>query len=466
MNPRSDEPALTAVNPADTSHRLLRLRRWLVSPDGLTIGVAGFLAGYWLMWNAELQFIWMVVTIFPGLWSHWRQALEDRMFQDPVLRIMTALIALTLGVGLIQNFPRADWNYRWEYLIGALAMPPVFAALWIVCRHGRAATLMKTCAWSGALAAAVSLVWWHEVQAVESPGARLHNPLVYGGLHPVATGIFGGFALVALALCYIRQRANRSGWKNAATLAALAAATLAVCLTISRGAYIAVLAGLAVITIMALLSLIWPSVAFTLRRTWPVLATITAVALVFFKDPSALLPIQVIPTVIDGKQAVQLETVSSDTLAELLARGDTGRFTFYRSGIAMLDTWPKRLTGVGLWEPDEQLERQTSGAANHFHSLPVATLVHSGAAGCLLLLAAIIPGLLRAWHLMQQGQGEWLVLLAFGFGGLIFDGQSACSLVTHPRFEALLLWVPLTAASAIAHRRRVPPGAECRGNWR
>ena len=102
------------------------------------------------------------------------------------------------------------------------------------------------------------------------------------------------------------------------------------------------------------------------------------------------------------------QKVGADPLNEYLLRGLNGRQFFYRFGLERMDRWDKHLTGTGLWAPEIELEKVT-GAADHFHSIYVATYIH---------------------------------------GGLIFDGQSACSLVTHPRFENLLFWFPLVAIAA------------------
>ena len=40
------------------------------------------------------------------------------------------------------------------------------------------------------------------------------------------------------------------------------------------------------------------------------------------------------------------------------------------------------------------------------------------------------------------------MLACYGFAGVLFDGDSAFSLLTVPRFEVLILWVPLVIASA------------------
>ena len=71
-----------------------------------------------------------------------------------------------------------------------------------------------------------------------------------------------------------------------------------------------------------------------------------------------------------------------------------------------------------------------------------------------MLLGLIGLGVKKSWGLARAGQPQWLALLAYGLGGLIFDGQSACSLVTHPRFENLILWFPLIAIAALWRNRQ------------
>jgi O-Antigen ligase len=416
----------------------MRLWRWLTSRAGLVTGVAGFLAGYWLMWNVELQLLWLVIMVLPGLSAGWQSARAEGAGRDCVLWCMALLVAWTLAVGLVRHFPRAEWHYRWEYLAGAVALPPVLAAVWLVCRRGDAAALLRACAWSGAAAAVAGLVWWYAVLAVESPGARLRNPLVYGGLHPVATGLFGAFAacVAAHAAAADDSRKRRGLW-----LTVFFITLLAVFFTISRGAILAVACGLLLLPVAAG----W-------RRTWPVLAAAVAAWVCFQCFAEYLAPRPPASLAGQGGAQVMMETINADPTREFMARGDNGRYRFYEIAGALMDSWDKHLTGAGLWGPDDELERRTRGSADHFHSLPVATWVHSGIPGCLLLAVALAAGAHAAWRLRQGAGGAWLVLLGCGCGGLIFDGQSACSLVTHPRFEPLLFWVPLVAASALAAR--------------
>ena len=64
------------------------------------------------------------------------------------------------------------------------------------------------------------------------------------------------------------------------------------------------------------------------------------------------------------------------------------------------------------------------------------------------LLAVLGWGWCRALVLARRGEEIWFMLACFGIAGVLFDGDSAFSLLTVPRFEPLLLWVPLVIASA------------------
>jgi hypothetical protein len=85
---------------------------------------------------------------------------------------------------------------------------------------------------------------------------------------------------------------------------------------------------------------------------------------------------------------------------------------------------------------------------SHLHSAFLATFVHGGIIGAALLLLVLGHGIKRACRLAVQGDATWIALLAFGCGGLLFDGESLASLATAPRFEGLLFWLPLTVALA------------------
>jgi hypothetical protein len=184
-------------------------------------------------------------------------------------------------------------------------------------------------------------------------------------------------------------------------------------------------------------------------RMWPPLLAATAVAATFPLWGGLLAPDHAPPEgVPPGQPVLHIGRLNANPVQELIARSDSGRRIFYRFGLKQMDTWDKHLTGAGLWGPETKLEEATGGGIDHFHSLYVATYIHGGVIGAGLLLAMLGITVRRAWLLALRGEPEWLALLAFGMGGLIFDGQSLCSLVTHPRFENLILWLPIVAIAA------------------
>ena len=72
----------------------------------------------------------------------------------------------------------------------------------------------------------------------------------------------------------------------------------------------------------------------------------------------------------------------------------------------------------------------------------------------MLVLTVIGIGFNRARILAKEGDPVWFALISFGCSGLIFDGQTICSLTSNPKFETLILWFPLAAASAIYYHRK------------
>jgi hypothetical protein len=225
-------------------------------------------------------------------------------------------------------------------------------------------------------------------------------------------------------------------------LLAIAVMSLAVMLTLSRGALLAAGCGLFALAAAALAGN-RPRAAW--RRVGPPVATAVVVFIAFQFCAGMFSSVAITQKHAEG--------------------GDSGRSNIHAWGLDCMDTWDKHLAGAGLWEPEARLESLTGGNIDHLHSLPVATYVHSGVAGSVLLLTITVLGLVRAWRLARRGSPQWLALLACGIGGLMFDGQSACSLVTHPRFENLLFWFPLIAIFALwRNERENHPGRQPSSN--
>jgi len=432
------DPEITADSSRSQEDGLTRLLRFWVSDRLLLWGVAGFLAGYFVMWNVELQLMWLVAVCLPAGISVCRRTRGAGMAGESMLRLAAAFLTWNLAAGIIRNPEAFADYYTFEFVAGAVLLPVFLGTLWLVCRSGRGARcLLRIVVWSAFGAALAAIGWWYFVLSEDEPGARLRNPLVHGGLHPVATAITLGFGGLSAAAAYGRAATRGCRW---ILLGVLAVICLAVMLTLSRGALVALACGFTAL----LCACGW-------RKAWPPVLTAAAVTVAFQFLAGALTPLNFAGEPATGGSAPPaspLAVLTDSPAREYLARGDSGRLNFYRYGMANLDQWDKHLTGAGLWGPEQKLKEVTSGQIDHFHSLFVATYVHGGVIGSAMLLGLIGLGLRRAWTLSRAGEPQWFALLAYGLGGLLFDGQSACSLVTHPRFENLILWFPLVAIAA------------------
>ena len=100
--------------------------------------------------------------------------------------------------------------------------------------------------------------------------------------------------------------------------------------------------------------------------------------------------------------------------------------------------------GRGLWASDEVTDGHFRTWAFHPHSMVLTMFVHHGVVGILFLGIFLGCAAWAALSLWRRGQPEWLVLLAYGCAGLIFDGHLLFSLTSIPRVEPLLVLFPAT----------------------
>jgi O-antigen ligase len=143
---------------------------------------------------------------------------------------------------------------------------------------------------------------------------------------------------------------------------------------------------------------------------------------------------------------------------EMLDRADSGRLEIYRGGLAAIQNAKAWLIGIGQWGTDSQWRSRIDPEwrSDHLHSAYLATLVHGGLVGLVLLALTLGQGIWRARLLAVGGDDLWLALLSYGCAALLFDGQTFTRMNSLPLFEPFLLTFPLVlAASAWAHRQTV-----------
>jgi hypothetical protein len=324
---------------------------------------------------------------------------------------------------------------RW--MLGTFLLAVFTVLIWHAGK--RAGELEALGQWTGlvaAFAALVSFVLFYLVLPGHVFGERLMNWFVYGGWNPVSTGLTLGFA--AMWLVCLRERPEAPHWRVLMTTA-LIVLLLAVCFTRSRGALFAVLVGHGVLTCMR-----------GARRTWRPWALLLGAIAIFVSSGPVVGRIAEWQTSAPAPSGV----VTVKPVAEMLQRGDAGRFDLYRRAMQTM-TGPERwIFGIGQWGPEEACCRSLSKLQYHLHSGFFATFIHGGLVGLGLLFAVLSIGVRRALSLARGGQDTWLVLLAYGCAGLLFDGQTFASLTSVPQMETLIFAFPLAAAASIWWHQR------------
>jgi hypothetical protein len=425
-----------SVAPATSVDSVLRLRL-------TTASVIGLLLGYYAMHNQWIQVGWVGLFTLAMISLGGVQDLVEGWKSDRWLRFAAALILiLSLRSSLISS-PGMTVESFWRGWLGVFLLLLCHAQLWLVGREPRSPTWLGLTVTLGAsLTAAGSLLILYVLEKEAVFGARLENWFVYGGWNTVCTGMTFGFAAVWAGWNWSREptRARRLSWQLVHVL--LIFSTL---LTMSRGALLA----LSVAHAAWLLPQGW-------RAGWRPAAVFLACILAFqFSAPliTRLATRQVAAKLDVAESVVTPEMLSDGVIpanpaARVITRADNGRFAIYKAALESLTTWQDRLIGKGLWSANDAWSCSLWWYPEHLHSIFVDALVRGGITGLGALLFVIGWGLQRAWRLAVEGESLWFLLAVFGLGGLIFDGDSAFSLLSIPRFETLLLWVPLVIASA------------------
>jgi O-Antigen ligase len=430
--------------------------------------LASLLAGY-LLWpnhhcHAVAWCIGLAGLLWQVGWRGFRQAVPWPLW----IPLLLGLMLWHLLRGCVGADPAVLAESFWRDVTGAGILATVLV---FCCWLGRVMswrTVLSYGGWGMLLAGLSSSVYSLVVVygTAGQSGAKCINMLVYGGLNPVCSGMLWAVAAVWVLLEAV-VRPGRSSW-----LWLLAAGWLMMMshLTLARGALLALVAGCAVLAVFSSWSVRW-RVALCLSASFSVFLLVApwlnelgvqrilaeqqqAVTVAMNPVAAPISPPAPPPALAAAGIAEGEGLVSAQPLKRLIQRGDTGRFDIYRFAGSSLKTLPQWLFGHGQWCEVKLWQQQRSWLAPHLHSIYLDALVHSGLLVLLGLLICVFHGSLRCWQQARaQGQAAWLALLAMGLAGLLVDGHSAFNWLSLPRFEALMLWVPmaLSAGSYAKH---------------
>lgn len=413
------------------------LRRSVVGMWAGQIAVTGFVAGHSCLPNIWLHLGWLLIAGLPALFfTDWTPHLRRWQADAGALWVISFLLWMTVrSCSQISLMPDRTLDEIMRGIIGVGLLVMFCALVW---HHAQNREWLNATGWltgmTAALAALISIALSYFVLPHHHAGERLMNLLVHGGLNPVCTGLIFGFAALWLTTL-VESRSKplpvRIAW------AAIALLHFAAFLSGSRGAMLAMASGHAV-----LLS------ARGWQRGRGAVSVFLLTGVLYFTSAPLLARIA------QWRSEPAAITASAPGIThhfqKAVARGDNSRLDIYRAGWHAVDN-PWLGTGqwgvCGVWQCELQAKTNIS-MMSHLHSAFLATFVHGGVIGEVLLLGALGCGLRRARRLAVAGDATWIALLAFGCGGLLFDGESLASLATAPRFEGLLFWLPLTIALA------------------
>ncbi len=401
------------------------------------IAVTGFVAGHSCLPNIWVHLGWLLIAGLPALaLTDWTPHCRRWQADAAALSVIAFLLWMTVrSCSQIPFMPDRTLDEIVRGIVGGSLLVMFCALVW---QQAQSRESLHALGWvtgmTSALAALISIVLSYFVLPQHQAGERLTNLLVHGGLNPVCTGLIFGFAALWLAALMEHGATplpRRMAW------AAIALLHFAAFLSGSRGAMLAMGCGHAV-----LLS------ARGWRRGRMAVCVFLLTGLVYFTSAPLF------AHMVRWRSETAAASISAPGIThhfhKAVERGDNSRLDIYRAGWHAMDNlW----LGTGQWGVcgtwQCELQAKTSiSMMSHLHSAFLATFVHGGIIGAALLVLVLGHGIKRAYRLSAHGDATWITLLAFGWGGLLFDGESLASLATAPRFEGLLFWLPLTVALA------------------
>lgn len=430
-------PATAMVGMGEQSQTQVRL---------VSFSIVGFLLGFYAMHNQWLQLGWMTACMVAVLatearclfWEAWR---TDRWMQG-----VGMIFLLGMARSSLLDSPGMTFSSFLSGWLGSLLLLLTLSQLWQVGKQPRSPSWMGiTLVFSATLTAVTSYVIFSLLADGSSIGMPLKNWFVYGGWNTVCTGMTFGFASLWASFRWRESAATSARWKNLAWLLATMVLIFATLQTLSRGALMA----LVVAHVAWLLPQGW-------RAGWRPMALLIACMACF--QLSAPILSRLATEEVAADLGVTAETVKSqiqdfgvippNPAMRALERGDNGRFAIYTAALSSMTTWQDWLLGKGLWASNDAWSCSLWWYPEHLHSVFMDAVVRGGVAALLGILCITYWGLKRAWLLAVEGESLWFVLACFGTSGLIFDGDSLFTLLSVPRFEPLLYWMPLVIASA------------------
>ncbi len=414
----------------------------------MLVNATGFLAGYFAMPNQWVQVAWFVLMSAVWFWAGGFQDFFEGLRRDRWLAAVAGLASLMLVRSSVLESPGMSMGSLWAGWCGTGLLLAVLLLLWRTARTPRVSRTvglpLVLVAWVTAVG---SMVLFYGLRPDAVFGSRLQNWFVYGGWNTVCTGLTFGFAATWAAACWARAEERREKWLWLVLLLPLVAATF---FTMSRGALLALVAGHAGLLVVCG----W-------RRAWRPLVLLAGMIALFLA--SAPLVSRIALDQISTRLGVPVQELTDDMIADsvvpadpvgrMVTRADNGRGVIVVAALKSLTTWQDWAFGKGLWASNDSWSCSLRWYPEHMHSVFTDALVRGGLPGLLGLLAVVGWGLWRAAVLARQGEEIWLMLGCFGIAGVLFDGDSAFTLLSVPRYEALILWAPLVMASARASRR-------------
>ena len=467
--------------------------------------VAGFVAGHSFLPNHWLHLGWLLIAGTWALawadWSSWR----IRFQPDAGVVSIVCFLAWMLIRSCVQ-IPFMAEHATDEVISGILGMLLLVIFCLLLWQQAHSGDFLRNMGWTSgltsALAALISIVLSYGVLPNHQAGERLSNLLVHGGLNPVCTGLIFGFSALWLAALMedgvvanrmipfsfaasfpsespgLRRGGLGTARPTSRSMFAGSAQGRAACPQAAVGRLLALLSdirvgifhalpsrwlGWAVVGLLhfaallsgsrgAMLALACGHAVLLLARGWrrgsAAACVFVLTAVLYFTSAPLFARIQHWRA--ESAAATAAPQGVKNQLQKAVERGDNCRLDIYRAGWHAVDhvwlgtgQWGVR----GLWQCELQAKTSIM-MMSHLHSAFFATLVHGGIIGAALLLVVLGRGIRCALRLARAGDATWISLLAFGCGGLLFDGESLASLATAPRYEGLLFWLPLIVALA------------------